>query len=144
MCAHHLGFVGGTENQHHKCMLCTIMLFLRDIPLLCYHKPLSPAVRASLWRTETRMAAADWHPRRPQHGQGAVGLPVISSASFAALSHSSGLFFCFCESWLGGREGGEELCALCFVPFITMQTIYGCSQGRSGIPALFPGFLLVH
>lgn len=25
-----------------------------------------------------------------------------------------------------------------------MQTIFGCSQGRPGIPALFPGFLLVH
>lgn len=25
-----------------------------------------------------------------------------------------------------------------------MQTIFGCSQGRSGIPALFPGFLLAH
>lgn len=31
-----------------------------------------------------------------------------------------------------------------FVPFITMQTIFSCSQGRSGIPALFPGFLLAH
>lgn len=46
----------------------------------------------------------------------------------------------FCVS----RLAGGELCVCGFVPFITMQTIFGCSQGRSGIPALFPGFLLVH
>lgn len=48
----------------------------------------------------------------------------------------------FCASRLAG---GRKPCVFCgFVPFITMQTIFGCSQGRSGIPALFPGFLLVH
>lgn len=48
----------------------------------------------------------------------------------------------FCVSQLAG---GKEPCMFCgFVPFITMQTIFSCSQGRSGIPALFPGFLLVH
>lgn len=48
---------------------------------------------------------------------------------------------CFCAPRLP-RERAPRLCG--FVPFITMQTIFGCSQGRSGISALFPGFLLVH
>lgn len=68
-------------------------------------------------------------------------LEVISPAHCAALA---GSFRLHTPLLCVPARRGRALCVCGFVPFITMQTIFSCSQGRSGIPALFPGFLLVH
>lgn len=91
---------------------------------------------------KNRIKGSAWSSQEPQRALRWGLLEVISSAHWRCplpvlpITHPA--FVC------PGLPGERALCVCGFVPFITMQTIFGCSQGRSGIPALFPGFLLVH
>lgn len=115
---YHLEFVGGTESWHHKHPLCVAILFIKEILLLSHSKCLSSGVRhdsdkweqgkCSSWLTVPKTSAG---PADKSH-QGAVGLLVISSPSFAALLRSFRSFLRFCESWLVGR--GRAACLVSF------------------------------
>lgn len=137
------------ESQAHHVL--QLIFFGRDLAagLSHQHRPSSSTARSLPRETGSREAL--WRFGLPRSRSGfcgeaspgaAGGLQVISSPRCAAFAHSFRLHtLLLCTPAAGGREP----CVVCgFVPFINMQTIFGCSQGRSGIPALFPGFLLVH
>lgn len=133
----HLDFGGVIENRNHKCTPCVTIFFLNR----------SGSCATTLIQT-LQISCKDIAMTKQERGKCSVfpGAAGVTGGYFLRtlrclrpvlpITHPA-----FVPPGLPGERAPR---VRRFVPFITMQTIFGCSQGRSGIPALFPGFLLAH